>query len=89
MSKLINKVAASMASIVVCSGLLFSSAVQAGGSRSYEVTITNLTRAQAFTPILVASHRRGVHLFELGSEASAELSALAEGGDVGPLTTAR
>ena len=88
MSKLINKVAVSMASIVVCSGLLFSSAVQAGGSRSYEVTITNLTRAQVFTPILVASHRRGVHLFELGSEASAELSALAEGGDVVPLTTA-
>ncbi len=84
MSKLISKVAAS----VVCGGLLFSSAVQASGSRTYEVTITNLTRAQAFTPILVASHRRGVHLFELGSEASAELSTLAEGGDVGPLTTA-
>ncbi len=70
----------------LCSGMLFSSAVLADGKTSYEVTITNLTRAQAFTPILIASHRKGVKLFELGSAASTELSALAEGGDVSPLT---
>lgn len=52
----------------------------------YEVTITNLTRGQSFTPILVVSHREGVNLFKLGDAASDELSALAEGGDVGPLT---
>jgi hypothetical protein len=52
----------------------------------YEVTITNLTRGQSFTPILVASHREGVSLFKLGDPASDELAALAEGGDVGPLT---
>lgn len=75
-----------MVSIVVGSGLLFSSVAQASGNTSYEVTITNLTRAQVFTPILVTSHRKGVHIFELGSEASSDLSALAEGGDVAPLT---
>jgi hypothetical protein len=52
----------------------------------YEVTITNLTRGQSFTPILVVSHREGVDLFKLGDSASDELAALAEGGDVGPLT---
>lgn len=83
MSKLINKLAAT----IICSGLLYSSTAQASGGSSYEVTITNLTRAQVFTPIIVASHRKGVQLFELGEAASAELSALAEGGDVAPLTT--
>ena len=55
------------------------------GGAKYEVTITNLTRGQAFTPILVASHKKGVKLFELGSMASPELAALAEGGDTMPL----
>jgi hypothetical protein len=79
MSKLLNTIGAT----VVCSSMLYSAAAAAA---DFEVTITNLTRAQAFTPVLVASHSRGVHLFELGSPASAELSALAEGGDVAPLS---
>lgn len=65
--------------------LAMGTAAHAGGSY-YEVTVTNLTRAQIFTPILVASHRSGVELFELGSPASGNLSALAEGGDTAPLT---
>lgn len=52
----------------------------------YEVTITNLTRGQTFTPILVASHRAGVTLFTLGASASSQLATLAEEGDTGPLT---
>ncbi|MCP4769070.1 MAG: hypothetical protein GY875_22770 [Gammaproteobacteria bacterium] len=68
--------------------LLFVSApASASGNKSYHVTITNLTHAIIFTPILVASHRRPVSIFELGTPASDELSAIAEGGDVGPLTT--
>ncbi|MEP6993284.1 MAG: spondin domain-containing protein [Acidobacteriota bacterium] len=51
----------------------------------FEVTITNLTRDQQFTPILVASHKKGVQLFELGSPASPELETLAEEGDTAPL----
>lgn len=54
---------------------------------TYEISITNLTRGQSFTPILAATHRRGLHLFTLGSPASDELATLAEGGDTGPLTT--
>ncbi len=65
--------------------VLFSAAAVADSAR-YSVTVTNLTRAQAFTPILVASHRKGVQLFETGAAASHELSLLAEGGDVAPLT---
>jgi hypothetical protein len=51
----------------------------------FEVTVTNLTRGQTFTPVLVASHREGVRLFALGEPASPELATLAEEGDTGPL----
>ena len=51
----------------LCAGLLMSTTAFADGAANYEVTITNLTRAQAFTPVLVASHRGGVKLFDLGS----------------------
>ena len=84
MSKFLSKAVLA----AVCGGVLYSSTAFADKSVQYEVTITNLTRAQLFTPILVASHRRGVQIFELGSSASVELSALAEGGDVAPLTAA-
>jgi len=60
--------------------------VAAGGERRrFEVTVTNLTRGQQFTPILVASHKEGVKLFTLGSPASPELEILAEEGNTGPL----
>ncbi len=52
----------------------------------FAVTVTNLTRGQTFTPVLVASHQEGVRLFRLGGAASSELATLAEEGNVGPLT---
>jgi Spondin_N len=54
-------------------------------SGTYQVTITNLTRGTSFTPLLVASHSSGIHLFELGSPASPELRTLAEEGNTMPL----
>ena len=67
---------------------LFSvSSVNASGRGDFHVTITNLTYSINFTPILVASQRRPVAIFEAGTPASDDLSAIAEGGDIGPLTT--
>ncbi|NJN50927.1 MAG: hypothetical protein HC809_03225 [Gammaproteobacteria bacterium] len=54
----------------------------------YEVTITNATPGQAFTPQLIATHARGVALFDIGAPASTGLEILAEGGDTAPLTEA-
>lgn len=54
----------------------------------FEVTITNLTRGQQFTPILVARHKSNIKLFELGKPASAELAILAEEGNTAPLAGA-
>ncbi len=74
--------------IALVAGLLMGTpALADGAGRSFSVTITNLTRGQTFTPILVASHREGVKLFTPGSPASPELAALAEGGDTMPLGT--
>ena len=52
---------------------------------NYEITVTNVTRGQSFTPILVATHKAGVSLFTEGSPASPELAILAEGGNTAPL----
>jgi hypothetical protein len=51
----------------------------------YEVTITNLTPGQTFTPQLLVTHPGDIRLFRLGEPASGELEVLAEGGDTGPL----
>lgn len=49
--------------------------------RMFEVTITNITRGQTFTPILVATHSPKIAFFELGAPASDGLASLAESGD--------
>jgi spondin N len=67
-------------------GALLLSMAGAALASEFEVTVTNLTRGQQFTPILVASHKAGVRLFELGSPAGAQLKTLAEEGNVAPLT---
>jgi len=51
----------------------------------YAVTITNLTKGQTFTPILVASTKKGNHIFNAGSAASDELEIIAESGNNQPL----
>lgn len=52
---------------------------------AYEVTITNLTRKQPISPILVATHREGAHLFVPGEPALPEMIPLAEDGENGDL----
>ena len=52
----------------------------------YAVTITNITKGQTFTPMLLTTHASSVGLFEVGAPASEALGILAEGGDTAPLT---
>jgi Spondin_N len=74
-----KRTSALLAGLIVVSGLLAgrTSAAQEHEPR-FAVTVTNLTRGQTFTPVLVASHREGVRLFTLGKAASPELATLAE-----------
>ena len=54
----------------------------------HSVTVTNLTAGMYFTPVLVAAHGSSATLFDVGSEASAALQAMAEGGDISGLSGA-
>jgi hypothetical protein len=63
----------------------FPSPSQSQDGLSYEVTVTNLTRGQQFTPILVATHTEQTNLFTLGSASTPELATLAEEGNTAPL----
>jgi hypothetical protein len=54
----------------------------AAGAQQLQVTVTNLTESQTFTPIMVASHKPGLTLFTLGQSASVDLEQVAEAGDV-------
>jgi len=53
----------------------------------YEVTITNLTYNQVFSPSLVVSHRKNIQLFEVGQPASEGIAIMAEGGDVSAIVS--
>ena len=59
---------------LAAAGLAFSlgigGAALADEGSAYEITITNLTRGQVFTPILAATHRPGVAIFTPGGPAS-------------------
>jgi len=50
-------------------------------SRTYEVTITNLSGNQVLSPPILATHDNTARMFTPGEAASAELAALAEDGD--------
>ncbi|MBA4176127.1 MAG: hypothetical protein C0505_06155, partial [Leptothrix sp. (in: Bacteria)] len=52
---------------------------------TYEVTVTNVTYNQRFTPLLVATHQPAIRYFTLGQPALPQLAMLAEDGNVAPL----
>ncbi|PCI56661.1 MAG: hypothetical protein COB45_04770 [Gammaproteobacteria bacterium] len=71
--------------LLTASALVFvSSQVQA---QDLSITVTNLTQGLHFTPIITAAHIDGDHIFMVGSTATAELQAMAEGGDISGLVT--
>ena len=77
-------------SAILLAGLFTTSTAFADGDyqprgRSYEVTITNITRGQILSPPVVFTHKDGFRLFELGQPASAEVAAVAEDAVNGPL----
>ncbi len=54
-------------------------------TRTYEVTIYNLTKGQPFTPPVLASHNRRTKIFRKGRKASYGVQQVAENGNNGPL----
>jgi len=79
-----------MTSAAMCASIVLASTSANADYRhekQYKVTITNITPAVQFTPILVAVHKPTVGFFELGDAPSDEIAALAEGGNTEPLKT--
>ncbi|RDD61121.1 spondin domain-containing protein [Ferruginivarius sediminum] len=75
-----------LASVALALGMAAAaSPAMADSGPGYRVEITNLTRGQTFTPVLLASHKAGLRIFNPGQPASLELEALAEAGDITPL----
>ncbi len=64
--------------------LLSAGTVQAA---EIDVSITNLTKGIYFTPFIIAAHDSDTHLFQSGEAASAEIKAMAEGGDISGLVS--
>ena len=60
-----------------------------GSAQALEVSVEvqNLTHGIYFTPLLITAHDSDSQLFQLGQAASAELQAMAEGGDISGLVT--
>ena len=63
------------------------SAATSANAVDFDVQISNLSNAIYFTPFLVAAHPAGNNLFSTGQPASANLQAMAEGGDITGLVT--
>lgn len=57
-------------------------------TRSYEITIENLSGGQPFTPPLAATHRRPADVFTVGEPASVGVQEIAENGNLVPLESA-
>lgn len=78
--------------VVVTAALALSVIAAPAGAEpahaTYEVTITNLTRGQWFTPPAAAIHGRGFDAFSVGEPASEGIKEIAENGNLTPFTSA-
>ncbi len=66
-------------------GLLALTFIPSTFAADYSIKIENLTQGTYFTPLLVSAHPAGTTLFTSGMPASANLQAMAEGGDISGL----
>ena len=75
---------------VTLSVVMFTSAASGNGNsdrgRRYEVTITNVTKGQVISPVVMATHSSGMQpIYSFGSPASDELAGVAEDAVLQPL----
>lgn len=80
----------SVALLVILILALSATAASAGGGAvaTYEVSITNLTGGQPFSPPVLVVHRQPTAIFQVGQPASLGIQEIAENGNNGPLLAA-
>lgn len=64
---------------------LFSLFAANAAAADFDITVTNLTQGIHFTPLIVAAHNSDSAMFKVATQASGELQAMAEGGDISGL----
>jgi len=64
---------------------LIAAMATAANAAQWDVSVTNLTHGNYFTPLLVTAHDSGSHLYEVGMSASSALQGMAECGDLSGL----
>lgn len=65
--------------------LTMMAAASNSSAAKLDIQVVNLTRGSWFTPLLVTAHPDSARLFTSGSGATANLQAMAEGGDIAGL----
>lgn len=80
LSTLRGALLAALASLLLTTGALADGRVS-----TYEVTITNLTGGQPFSPPVLVTHRAPLSLFSVGEPASTGIQQIAENGNSAPL----
>jgi hypothetical protein len=71
--------------VLVIAAALLALPAMANSPRTYDITITNVTRGQIFSPPVVVVHSPDISLWTLGEPASDALAAAAEDADYAPL----
>ncbi len=71
--------------LALCSALTLGSFSLSSQAAQWDVTITNLTHGNLFTPLLVTAHDSSTHLFQVGAAASSAIGLMAECGDLSEL----
>ena len=56
-------------------------------AQDLSISFTNLTHGSHFTPLLFSAHADDQHIFEINTSASANLQAMAEGGEISGLVS--
>ncbi|MDX1521516.1 MAG: spondin domain-containing protein [Anaerolineae bacterium] len=83
-----KKLAGMIVSLLLLSLLSISFTYAEAPTATYEVTITNLTDGQAFSPPVVVTHRQSTDIFNVGDEASLAIQEIAENGNNEPMLAA-
>ncbi|MEM7333651.1 MAG: spondin domain-containing protein [Chloroflexota bacterium] len=75
--------------ILIVVGLFVTASIsQASNTRTFKVTVTNLTDGQPLTPPLLATHSRQIGMFDVGQAANVGIQEIAENGNLGPMIDA-
>lgn len=67
---------------MIAGSILASLSMGGAHAATWDITVTNLTNGNVFTPLYLVAHDHGVGLFTLGQPASAEIELMAECGAI-------